>query len=66
VAFDGPRLLSAQDAAKYTGLPYTTLRDCALRGHLPIVRVPDCRRLWFDRRDLDRALDVWKKREPGA
>jgi excisionase family DNA binding protein len=61
-----PRLLSAQDAARYLGLPYTTLRDCALRGHLPIVRVPDCRRLWFDRQDLDQALDVWKKRDAGA
>lgn len=62
----GTRLLSAQDAAKYLGVPYTSLRDWALRGHLPIVRVPDCRRLWFDRRDLDRAVESWKERlEPG-
>lgn len=39
-----PRLLSAQGAAKYLGVPYTSLRDWALRGHVPIVRVPDCRR----------------------
>ena len=57
-----PRLLSAQDAAQYLGLPYTTLRDIALRGHLPIVRIPDCRRLWFEKRDLDRALEAWKER----
>lgn len=57
-----PRLLSAQAAAKYLGVPYTSLRDWALRGHLPIVRVPDCRRLWFDRRDLDRAVESWKER----
>lgn len=56
------RLLSAQDAARYLGVPYTSLRDWALRGHVPIVRVPNCRRLWFDRRDLDRAIDVWKER----
>ena len=56
-----PRLLSAQAAARYLGVPYTSLRDWALRGHLPIVRVPDCRRLWFDRRDLDRAIDTWKE-----
>lgn len=55
------RLLSAQDAAAYLGVPYTSLRDWALRGHIPIVRVPDCRRLWFDRRDLDRAVDQWKE-----
>jgi hypothetical protein len=63
---DCPRLLSAQDAARYMGLPYTTLRDCALRGHLAIVRVPDCRRLWFDKRDLDRALESWKERDASA
>jgi hypothetical protein len=60
------RLLSAQAAAAYLGVPYTSLRDWALRGHVPIVRVPDCRRLWFDRRDLDRAIDAWKERlQPG-
>lgn len=57
-----PRLLSAQDAAAYTGFPYTTLRDAALRGHLPIVRIPGSRRMWFDRADLDRAIDAWKER----
>jgi hypothetical protein len=56
------RLLSAQSAARYMGVPYTSLRDWALRGHVPIVRVPDCRRLWFDRQDLDRAIDAWKER----
>jgi excisionase family DNA binding protein len=59
-----PRLLSAQSAAKYLGVPYTSLRDWALRGHIPTVRVPDCRRLWFDRKDLDRAIDAWKERAP--
>lgn len=59
--FEG-RLLSAQDAARYLGVPYTSLRDWALRGHMPIVRVPGCRRLWFDRRDLDRAIEAWKER----
>ena len=58
----GGRLLSAQNAAAYLGVPYTSLRDWALRGHIPIVRVPNCRRLWFDRRDLDRAIDAWKER----
>jgi hypothetical protein len=59
-----PRLLSAQAAAQYLGVPCTSLRDWALRGHIPIVRVPDCRRLWFDRKDLDRAVDAWKERTP--
>ncbi len=57
----GPRLLSAQDAAKYLGVPYTTLRDWVLRGHLPVVRAPESRRMWFDRDDLDRAIKQWKE-----
>jgi excisionase family DNA binding protein len=57
-----PRLLSARSAAKYLGVPYTSLRDWALRGHIPIARVPDCRRLWLDRKDLDRAVESWKER----
>jgi excisionase family DNA binding protein len=56
------RLLSAQDAAAYLGVPYTSLRDWALRGHIPLVRVPGARRLWFDRKDLDQAIDRWKER----
>lgn len=61
-AQDSPRLLSAQAAAQYLGVPYTSLRDWALRGDIPLVRVPNCRRLWFDKRDLDRAIDAWKER----
>ena len=57
-----PRLLSAQAAATYTGWPYTTLRDAALRGHMPVVRIPGSRRMWFDRKDLDRVIDAWKER----
>jgi excisionase family DNA binding protein len=57
-----PRLLSAQAAARCLGVPYTSLRDWALRGHVPIVRVPGCRRLWFDRQDLDRLVEAWKER----
>ncbi len=57
----GPKLLSAQDAAKYLGVPYTTLRDWVLRGHLPVVRAPESGRMWFDRDDLDRAVKQWKE-----
>ena len=57
----GPKLLSAQDAAKYLGVPYTTLRDWVLRGHLPVVRAPESGRMWFDRDDLDRAVKHWKE-----
>jgi hypothetical protein len=68
----GARLLDAQAAVAYTGIPYTTLRDLALGVRarldrdprapvLPCVRVPGCRRLWFDRADLDAAINRWKR-----
>jgi hypothetical protein len=63
-ALSEPRLLNAQRAASYLGVPYTSLRDWALRGHVPIVRPPSCRRLWFDKGDLNRLIDLWKHREP--
>lgn len=56
------RLLNAQDAAMYLGIPYTTLLDAARRGEIPYVRIPGCRRWFFDRRDLDQAVERWKER----
>ncbi len=57
----GGRLLTAKDAAHYLGVPYTTLRDWAHRGMLPIVRPPNCRRWWIDRLDLDRFIERFKE-----
>ncbi len=56
-------MLSAKAAAAYLGVPYATLRDWGLRGHLTVVRPPGSRRWWFDRRDLDAAIERWKERE---
>jgi hypothetical protein len=72
VPAQGARLLNAQAASAYLGIPYTTLRDLALgvRARLdrdprpPVlacVKVPGCRRLWFDRADLDAAILRWKR-----
>jgi excisionase family DNA binding protein len=57
-----PKLLSAQSAAEYMGLPYTTLRDLGLRGHVPVVRLPGQRRWWFRRADLDRLIEASAER----
>lgn len=59
-----PQLLNAQEAAAYTGIPYTTLRDMAHRGDVPFVRLPNVRRLWFKRRDLDQLIEACTER-PG-
>lgn len=56
------RLLSAPAASRYTGWPYSTLMRAAKNGDLPVVRFPGSNRVFFDRKDLDRAIEAWKER----
>jgi excisionase family DNA binding protein len=56
------RLLSIKQAAAETGISEWTLRDLIATGDLPVIRPPKLRRVWIDRRDLDRALESWKER----
>ncbi len=46
------QLVPAVAGAREKGIPYTTLRDAALRGELPVVKFG--RAWYFERRDLDR------------
>ena len=55
-----PRLLSAKRAAEFLGLPYTSLRDAAFRGELPVVKVAS--RWYFDTRDLENFIQSHKER----
>lgn len=55
-----PRLLPAKRAADYLGLPYTSLRDAAFRGELPVVKVGS--RWYFDLRDLEQYILSHKER----
>jgi hypothetical protein len=59
-ALSGTRLVSAKVAAAEVGLPYTSLRDVALRGELPVVKIG--RAWYFDRRDLDHWISSHKER----
>jgi excisionase family DNA binding protein len=54
------RLIGLNQAAAEFGLPYGTLYTLIKRGDLPSVQLPGVRRIYLDRRDLERALDVWK------
>ncbi len=49
-----PKLISAKQAAEETGLPYTSLRDAAHRGLLPVTRVN--RSWYFSRADLEKFI----------
>lgn len=41
-----PALVSARAAASSLGLPYTTLRDVAFRGEIPVLKIG---RAWYFR-----------------
>lgn len=60
------RLLDVETAAAYLGVSPWTVRDLEAAGTLARVRVPlpggrELRKLLFDRADLDRLIDVWKR-----
>ena len=55
-----PRLLSIRDAANELGVSAWTLRDLIAAGTLRAVQPPGVRRIWLDRRDIDRAIEAWK------
>jgi excisionase family DNA binding protein len=49
-------LLTLQQAAAETGVPYTSVRKLVLDGHLPRVQLGDSRRTWVKRSDLERFI----------
>lgn len=55
-----PRLLSIRAAAAELGVSSWTLRDLIASGKLRAVQPPGVRRIWLDRRDIDRAIEAWK------
>jgi len=54
------RLLSIREASAELGVSAWTLRDLIASGTLRAVQPPGIRRIWIDRRDLDRAIEAWK------
>ena len=49
-------LLTLQKAAAETGVPYTSVRDLVVQGHLPKVKLGESRRIWVRRADLERLI----------
>lgn len=54
------RLLSITEAAEELGISAWTLRDLIAAGRLKAVQPPGVRRIYLDRRDIDRAIEAWK------
>ncbi len=55
------RLISEQEAARYLGISYWTIRDLRFRGDLPSVKI--LRRVLIDKKDLDDYIARVKKVE---
>jgi hypothetical protein len=53
-----PKLLTLQEASAEYGLPYTSLRDLVIAGHLPRVQLGDSVRIRIRRGDLERLTGV--------
>jgi hypothetical protein len=53
------RLVSAKDASRETGIPYTTLRDRTFKGEIPVVKIG--RAWYYDRKDLDAFINASKE-----
>jgi excisionase family DNA binding protein len=56
-----PRLMSLKDAARYMGMTDWALRELCWKGALPFVQFNGCRKWYFDRGDLDGAIERNKK-----
>jgi len=53
-----PVLLTLQQAAAETGVPYTSVRKLVIDGYLPRVQLGDSKRTWVKRVDLERLIEV--------
>jgi hypothetical protein len=47
------KLLTFQQIESEDGIPYTSVRDLALRGLLPVVRFEGSSRMWVQRSDWE-------------
>ena len=50
------QLLTLTQVRMETGIPQTSIRDLINKGHLPVVRLPDARKIWIRRADLDELI----------
>ena len=55
----GGKLLSVAQASAESGLPEARLRELIRRGDLAAAQLPNTRRVFVVRADLDRKLQQW-------
>src|SRR4029450_10713910 len=70
---DGPRkmarvtsetsvLMTVEQAAKWSGIPYTTLLQWVHEGILPVVQPPGKKRYWIRREALTAFITEWERK----
>ena len=57
------RLVTLRTASKEWGVPYTSLRDLVIRGHLPRIRLGASRRIWLSRETVERFIRQSEERQ---
>lgn len=53
----GPRLLPLKEAAKYIGFTTWAMREAIWAGLIPMVKLPNGRKIWVDVKDLDAFIE---------
>jgi len=49
-------LVTLQQASKESGIPYNSVRDLVVNGHLRRVHIGDSRRIWIRRDEFERLI----------
>ena len=57
------RLVTLRTASKEWGVPYTSLRDLVIRGHLPRIRLGTSKRIWLSRETVERFIRQSEERQ---
>jgi len=60
VSNDTSLLMTVEAAAKWSGVPYTTLLQWIHEGILPVVQPPGKKRYWVRRDVLAARIDQWE------
>ena len=58
---NSPRLMPLKNAAEYLGLTVWAMRERIWAGLIPVIRFPGGRKMYVDRSDLDKFIDLHKQ-----
>ena len=62
VSSDTSELMTVEAAARWSGVPYTTLLQWIHEGILPVVQPPGKKRYWIRRAALIACINQWESK----